>query len=87
MKRSQKSKRKKSKQTDLVILQLRVHKGMIDFLNDHAALFEEKEGTRTPAEYFEQALEGDFDAMVDGMRLDHEMIYSKYEIPDNWTQE
>jgi len=84
MKRSQKSKRKK---TDMVTLQLRVHKGMIDFINDHAALFEKKEGTRTPVEYFESALKGDFDATVDCMHLNHKEIYRKYGIPDNWTRE
>jgi len=82
MKKSQASKRKKTPKSDLVTLPLRVHRGMIKFIKDHAAILKETLGTRTPKEYFEHALEEDFDAQVDGMRLNHEEIYRKYGIPD-----
>jgi len=84
MKRSQesKSKVKTDLQANIVTLAIRVQRGMIKFMKDHAELFEERHGTGTPEEYFEQALEQDFAAELDSLHLNQEEIYRKYGIAE-----
>jgi hypothetical protein len=65
-----------------VTLPLRVSKGMIEFMKDHATILQETQGTAKPQEYFEKALREDFASTVDLLHLNHEEIYRKYRIPE-----
>jgi hypothetical protein len=70
------------KQAAKVKITVEVPQGMIRWVKDNTKALAAHCGTdlRTPKQYFEEAIRGDFDATLDSMRFDKAKTYREYGI-------